>query len=313
VLKTALPVAATLRRHPIGQMVNTMASGATTNERVMQSIHETFLFYGDPEAPYWFLGLEEGYQPPEDRPIDDVIRSLSKKADKQRRQGKVSLRAFVKPSKYLPPIDPNAAPSGADVKYQPTWGGYIKLLFAIENANAGKAMPWHLRDVRRYQKYRLGSLEQPKGGKTEMPSSCLMELFDLPCNRRLGRWPYAKLADRKGLAYLKTHKSYRDRVLGDRVALLLAHARLHRPEFLICFGEDCRKTLRTALDDRTNEEVIEIKASKRIYRASLIEIEGTRLVFARHPTAPGTPSAYWVKLGRALADRRDRGAMPRAA
>lgn len=281
----------------------------------LRKVHDTFLLYGTPSAPYWFLGLEEGYERPDDgSSVDDLCASLHRKAQRFRDSDGLSLRDLAGGnSKYLPAIERGGADGVSDVSYQCTWGGYIKLLLSAECARAGRPASWGLEDVKRYQKYRLGSLDgSGERGSDALPGSCLMELFDLPWNRGRGKWPYAKLSVREGLEYLATPARYRRYVLKGRVERLLGLVQRHGPRFLLCFGAECRYALRGELRGST-ETIVPIEVRGKRHEIVVLERDGTTVVFARHPAARGQTDEYWIALGQALAERFPVSATKRAA
>lgn len=273
------------------------SASLVVDRKDIELLHETFILFGDPNAPYWFLGLEEGDHPAKDVAIDGFVRHLLKKTNKYRNSEKLSLRDFCsggEGTRFLPNFDESDAKSGKDVKYQATWGGYIKLLLSTEMF--GKDKSWTIDDVKRYQKYSLGALTESE----LLPKSCLMELFPMARKgRKKGHWPYAPLADRQGLEFLKTPSSYQAYAEENRAKILLSLIKLHDPKYLICFGSDCKRAVLSLIDDTPQE--IAIDQGKRVLKVSSVIFGKTRILFSNHPTSHGVSNLYWRNLGAALA------------
>ena len=259
-------------------------------------LHETFILFGDPDAPYWFLGLEEGDHPGDGVVIDNFVRHLLVKTKKYNDAGKLSLRNFSPEDghKFLPKLEDSGVRSGKNVKYQATWGGYIKLLLSAEMHGSGTS--WTIEDVKQYQKYNLGELGNSEG----LPKSCLMELFPMARKgRKKGQWPYSLLADREGMEFMKTPSSYKDYAEQDRAKLLLSLVKKHQPKYLVCFGGDCKRVLMSQIDEEPN--LLKIHQGKREMKVSTVSYGGTKVIFSNHPTSHGISNLYWKNLGAQLA------------
>ncbi len=136
------------------------SSSGAIGEPEIAELHATFILFGLPAAPYWFLGLEERDKPAKDGSLDAFEHTLLNKARTFRAEGSVRLRDLCPSAipKYLsPPIESGASRSIKGVTYQRKWGGNIKLLLAIEMAGSDES--WNLDDVKEYQKYDLGALQ----------------------------------------------------------------------------------------------------------------------------------------------------------
>ena len=271
-------------------------------EADLNELHDEFIIFGDPESPYWFLGLEEAVSKAKNESIDEFVYKLLEKTRKFVQKQKMSLRDFGVPQKpkcFLPLIDPAKARSASDTKYQSTWGGYIKLLLSIDSAKSGKS--WNLNDVKIYQKYRLGALAPPR----DPLGSCLLELFPLGRkNRKEKKWQYEDLSNRNGLEYLESPVSYQIKVETARVKLLLRNLKIYQPTILVCFGADCKNAVRKVLMS-TDFEILRVDQGKRMVEVSITKYTETLIVFSNHPTSYGMSNLYWKNLGIELADRVD--------
>jgi len=273
--------------------------------RDIETLHGEFLLFGDPASPYWMLGLEEAEFPNIDpeaeiqnkkQSVDEFIQTLILKTKKFKQAGKMSLRDFGSPegSGFLPPIDYTKERDASDTKYQTTWGGYIKLILSI-NGNPNN-LPWSIQDVKLYQKYHLGMLSS----HLDPLGTCLLELFPLGRKNR-SEWPYKFITDRDGLDYLESPSKYQREVVGNRVQLLMKLVEKHRPKFLMCFGADCRNSIRRVLSG--NVDTLKIDNGNKMVVVSMLQHEKTSIVFSAHPASRITSDLYWRNLGEQLAGK----------
>lgn len=260
-------------------------------------LHREFLIFGNPKAPYWFLGLEEGDHPKPGE-VDKFINGLLKKAERNKKSGMISLRDMVNPKsdyEFLRPIDSSKSKTAAGVKYQRTWGGYIKALLSIVQARDGKQ--WSLNDIKLYQNYRLGDLDL----ENDSLGSCLLELFPMARKgRKISQWPYAELADRAGLDYFDKPINYKTKVESLRVKRLLELIDEHKPMVLFAFGADFRDVLLKELPDKP--VVHKINTGKRDLTVSHLWFGNSLLFFSNHPTSHGVTNKYWRNLGEKIAE-----------
>ena len=54
-----------------------------TMAEAVESIIDTFMFFGDPSAPYWLMGLEESHRPNE-QALEEFIESVELRSNKCR-------------------------------------------------------------------------------------------------------------------------------------------------------------------------------------------------------------------------------------
>lgn len=265
----------------------------------IEYLHEIFSIFGNPNSPYWFLGLEEGDHPKPGESIDYFVNKLTMKTSLYEKKGPVSLREMCGGGthKFLPEIVENEKLNASDTKYQSTWGGYIKLLLSIDRARDGSNNPWNINDIKQYQKYHLGAINQ----NYSVPGSCLLELYPMARKgRKKGQWPYAELAEREGLAFMASAESYLKYATSRRTLALLSLVEKHNPNFVLCFGANCRDALLPLLGAEPLKLNIEIK--EKSFTVPVVNINRTTFVFSRHPTSSGMSNSYWKKLGLKLAD-----------
>jgi len=167
------------------------------------------LGYGNPSAPYWFLGAEEGFTGPG-------------------RSGLASPREYDRLCRWIegPAVEDILAGHeriqitqwfGASPTLQSTWAPLIELLLAVlRNESVGQ------HDVRAYQAQQWGRA----GGET-----LVAELLPLP-NPDKDNWLYRDIG---GRAELRSRSSYRAAWLDRRVSLLRAAVNANKPRFVVCY------------------------------------------------------------------------------
>lgn len=278
------------------------------NPNVVEAINDlidTFILYGDPKAPYWLLGLEEGDTKGDEQTVEQfLLRTKIKKADRHNHSDStLSLRELcgVGPqhedvldnkSIYLPNYE-LLAKKNFKIKQQCTWAGYIKLLHAIWNPNSGEKRPWTNEQINHYQAHHLG---EPRNTVDDR-KSCLMELFALPYQRRQG-WLYSELSQQyPELRYLDNKSNYQKATVETRIKQLTTLIETHSPKLVIAFGGDCQTNMCKAIKFET-EFTERLCNGKRKVKLGLIG--KTWVVFSMHPAGlPGDP--YWIELGRLVA------------
>ena len=130
---------------------------STINEKLLTDFSDKFLGYGNIKAPVWFIGMEPG------SPDDIVLLENFFKVWLDRKKPAVD---DVKKSHLQIGKQHYTKFFEDPVKYESTWGGLIKILFASQ----GKK-DFNKEEVKIYQKEKLGRLDS---------DHCLLELFALP-------------------------------------------------------------------------------------------------------------------------------------
>ena len=175
------------------------------DDRLLSDFARSFYGYGDYEAPYWFVGMEEGggssYAEVERRLRAWQDRGRSELEDLPTYSEVVGAGRFFE--------------EGAPL--QPTWRGLIRILQAAEGAAPTPD------SVREYQRDRLGR----RGGQT-----ALLELFPLP-SPGTKPWLYAR---HSALPHLADRERYRDHFADERVARIRRRIDEHRPRGVVLYG-----------------------------------------------------------------------------
>lgn len=266
----------------------------------LASVIDNFMFYGDPEAPYWMLGLEEGDVPGSKTPIEFLEKVVHKSQLYEASGSRVSLRdmcgtslsSFNRHRKPLfIPDSELLALGGYKINLQRTWEGYTKLLFSIWHDEKSEKSVWTQSELKAYQEKSLGQRDLPK----KEHASCLLEFFPIPYQRGHG-WPYSNVNEiDPELDYLRSDTAYEAHVFKRRMDLFIASLHKHQPKFVFCFGKPTRDILRDTLLE--SYEVISIPGKNDVREISLGYIGDTCIVFSNHPTDYGMSNAYWINLG----------------
>ncbi len=163
---------------------------------------EQFVGYGAPDAPFVFVGTEEGLDKYADLEHDLLTRSRYRPyMDLLAAQG-----ALACGNEYI----------GEHVKSQRTWRPMCDLMLRFENT----APTDELR--KRYQGTRLGRIP----GQT-----LLAELLPYPRNKADGSWPYTQW-NRFG-----DFEQYKNALLLPRINLLRTAIHAHPPKLIVCYGK----------------------------------------------------------------------------
>lgn len=226
---------------------------------------DTVMFYGSPDSPIWFVGLEET-----DGATEEDIKRYIKRLELLDDRNSVSLRDAVGLEKYFP-LKKDEPP-----KLQETWNGYAKLRFAIQG------IPFEADEIRLYQGHGLGSSEESE--------TCLLELLPLPRVNRKDDWRYDKYST---IDYLKSHSKYMKQVAPQRVKTIYSNIESYSPRVVVFFGKDCRDRFWNMLSPKT----IELPDGDKTRPVYWDNIDKSLVVFSHHPTAHGITDEYWQSLG----------------
>jgi len=180
------------------------------NSELLENRIATFLGYGNPSAPYWYLGLEEGG-------TSDAT-FIEHRLDLWNQRGRLM---FEDLKDYH--INTDLRPFvGHQPRLQATWKQLVRITLAA------KDHPLDNEAIREYQGQRLG---RHKG------ETALLELSSLPA-ARYSDWPYPELSD---LPDLRDRETYQHVLFHKRIALIQRLVDLHKPEFVVMYGTSFQK------------------------------------------------------------------------
>jgi len=177
------------------------------------SFMEGFYGYGNFEAPYWFVGIEEAGE--------DTHSYIRTRVDRWAKQGGelVDLRLFNKIEWY-------EYFEGNHPKLQNTWHPLIRLLLNIQGFKPRHINSNRHQILRSYQATKLG-------GKNS--ETCLVELFPLPCSsNKNSHWIYTKY--KKNFPFLATKSSYESHFKNYRIKILSDKIQKFNPKLVVFNG-----------------------------------------------------------------------------
>jgi len=181
---------------------------ATINEKLLIEFSDKFLGYGNINAPIWFIGMEPS--------APNSTELVKKFFDVWVKRGSPDIDD-VRDSHLQ--IDKNHYSELflGKIKYQKTWGGLIKILFALN----GKK-DFTTDDVKQYQSDKLGRLNS---------DHCLLELLPLPSpNNTAGK--LEKLYSN----FINTRKEYEKKYLPSRVLKIKSLIKFKKPKLILFYG-----------------------------------------------------------------------------
>lgn len=234
---------------------------------VLRAFMGRFAGYGNPAAPLWFVGMEEG--------SGQGIAELSRRVLAWDARGRRVLEdlpsyhhAIGLPRHFVPPFP-----------LQRTWAPLLRILMAW------RGVPATLADLRRAQASELGT---PHG------DSALVELLPLPAPG-LAHWPYGALASQ--LPELADRGTYAEALRGPRITLLRALLMQTSARVVVCYGlgytADWTQLVGATLEERITKGQRWLHARR----------GATHYVVVPHPVARGTPRDFWAGLGREVRAR----------
>lgn len=219
--------------------------------------------YGNLAAPSWFVGMEEHGGHSE----QEVALRLAAWSSLGRR-----VVSDVRDYHHAIGVDDHWVERPP---IQRTWGCLIRVLLASQGLTPDTDA------VRAYQRDRLGRAD----GET-----CLLELMPLPAPST-SEWPYAAIAADPSLA---SRETYLAEWRPKRVEALRGLVRQHRPQAVVFYGSGYSEQW-TEVAGAGFEAT---DAGFRVGRGL-----STAFIIAKHPAAHGTGSAYFERIGAAIASR----------
>lgn len=172
---------------------------------LLEEFMRTFYGYGTYDAPYWFVGMEEGG--------GKTLEANERKIESWKNRGQKELE-----DPRGDAVDLSGSPwFRANPKAQPTWKELIRMMLVAEGNEPS------LEQIKAYQRDRFG---RPDG---EM---CALELLPLP-SPSIGHWFYKEYA---GLDYLATRELYREHVAPFRAAHLRERVAEHKPKAVVFYS-----------------------------------------------------------------------------
>jgi hypothetical protein len=175
------------------------------NDQLLEAFINGFYGFGNYQAPYWFVGMEEGGE----ATSEDIANQL-KIWDEWGRKELIDVIEYAREMKITQWY-------GDCPRLQPTWRNLIRVFLTAEGQTADNET------MRQHQKTSWGT----KDGDT-----CLMELLPLPAPN-IASWIYREISL---LPYLTSRKVYREYFVGSRIAHLQDKIMRHKPKAIVFYG-----------------------------------------------------------------------------
>jgi hypothetical protein len=227
----------------------------------------TFNGYGDYQAKYWFVGMEEGG--------GGSFEEIARRFANWEGQGRGELSDLVSPQSNRG-LSLSAGGSG---RLQTTWSQLIRIVLASEGKPTDNA------SVRGYQQSKLGRV----GGET-----CLLELMPLP-SPNAGKWLYSQYSD---MPDLQSRSEYMRQYAEWRADRLRSTIEAHKPPVVVFYSLGYMKWWKRIAGVEFNPTPI---GGVKTFSG---RNEHTEFFVIPQPSAPvkGKGNAYYVRVGKAIAE-----------
>jgi hypothetical protein len=231
------------------------------DDTLLDTFAHTFYGYGSYNAPFWFIGMEEGGGGAE----AEIARRIA--VWDARGQQELEDLAEYHFAINVPRYFEAAAP------LQPTWSKLIRLLLSAQRGTLGDST------IRAYQRGEWGRTNN---------ETCLIELLPLP-SPSTDHWLYAECS---ALPYLSTRDGYREEVGAWRGEHIRSRIAEHQPHAVIFYGTQYQPWW--VMITESNFE------SDQDTRLQTTTNGSTRFLIVQHPTAYGSTNAYYEAAGALL-------------
>jgi len=235
-----------------------MQGEMTLTHALLTEFIENFFGFGDPNAKYWFIGMEEGG--------GNSSEKFEKRVSAWDQMGKNTL---VDVKEYHELIGINRF-FEEPVKLQSTWNKLIRIYLTANGYSHGTD------DVRVFQKEQLG-----RTGK----DTALLELLPLS-SPNINVWLYPNWTN---LPLLWSRESYRSKVLPLRVKSLRKLIDEYKPKVVVFYGQTNEEYWRMVIGSPFRPyDLLDLKYAK---------TSETVFVSIKHPVYTGLTNDYFHRIG----------------
>lgn len=232
------------------------------NDELLGAFINGFYGYGNYQAPYWFVGMEEGG--------GNSIEEIAKRIETWDKRGRKELEDVAEYSREIGInryFDDRA-------KLQSTWNKLIRIVLTAEG------QIFDTETVREYQRSKFG---------TEDGDTCLLELLPLP-SPNIASWLYG---ENSKLAYLTNRETYRNHIVNSRIAHLQDIVTRYQPKAVIFYGAQYVDYWK---------RIAGIDAWERSPEGISFGVKNSiRFVASNHPVATGIKNEYFHTIGKLIA------------
>lgn len=236
-------------------------SYAMLNDILLEAFINGFYGFGNYQARYWFIGMEEGG--------GNTFDAISKQLDIWDKWGRKELIDVAEYAREMNIMQWY----GERPKLQPTWKHLIRIFLTAEG------QPVDAETMRQYQKTLWG---------TEDGNTCLLELLPLPAPN-IGSWLYGEIST---LPYLKSRQTYREYVVGSRIAHLQNRITQYQPKAVVLYGSGY---------DSYWKRIGGIDTWERLPEGVTFAVNNSTLfISSKHPVAYGATNEYFYSIGKLI-------------
>ncbi len=232
------------------------------DDQLLEVFINGFYGFGQYEARYWFIGMEEGG--------GNALEAIAKQVDIWDAYGRKEL---LDVAKYASEMDVTRW-YGDRPKLQPTWKHLIRIVLTAEG------QPVDAETMRQYQKNDFG---------TEAGDTCLLELLPLPAPN-ITSWLYGEISS---LPFLKSRKKYREYIVGSRIAHLRDRITQYEPKVVVLYGSGYDNYWKSI----AGIDSWESSAEGVSYRVS----NSTIFISSKHPVSHGATKEHFQNIGKLIA------------
>ena len=251
--------------------------------KVLEKYVGTLLRFGRADAPYWFVGLEEGGGTTEEA----VAARLQRWAE----SGYPEIDYFSRngipntdhDSKYLP------KEVGKRAHLQRTWSNQLRVVLGIEGRKLNNEI------IRKMQVSEHG---------TEFGNTSLLELFPLPC-KSSGAWTYKDFGLGSGYS---SKTEYRERLLQPRLKQILSSVAQHKPAAIVFTVWQQRDAIASHVPGLKD---LNIGTGRTKGDAKIGVLDGTVVVVCSHPARYfSNKTDFFWDLGQSIRQLADESRLP---
>ena len=236
------------------------------NKELLWDFSNKFLGYGNIKAPIWFIGMEPGS--PDNKKLLEKFFNVWADRNKPAIDDVKASHLQIGHSHYTRFFE-------KPVIYERTWGGLIKILFAIDGNNE-----FTIEDVKKYQRDKFGQLNS---------NHCILELFALPAkNIKAQYWDkhYRK-------HFNITKAEFFNKQLKNRISILKNLIIKNKPKSIIFYGTSYKNYWEEVAECKIDKVNI-IDKKEIFYKA----FNKTKYIVCYHPVAHGITNEYLAGVGK---------------
>lgn len=247
-----------------------MSPSKIFDDAALEEYATNFLGYGRPDAPVWFVGMEQGG--------GNSFEEVQKRISVWAALGKNSLEDILR---YHLAIGIDEWFAGPRPKLQSTWSGIVRLQLGLKGKDRAVLSPEAQRELTRdYQQNRLGRSDG---------NERLMELLPLP-SPSTQHWLYARHSK---IHWLTDRETYTQFQIPRRALRIQEEIDRYKPKFVIFYG--------LAFEDHWTRIARTQFVRTAIEKTSIGNRGSTLFAIVPHPVAYGLPGDYFFRVGRMLA------------